>query len=132
MAAVALTTLALEAAGQRVDLTFPQWRVLVILGEGPDGARIGRVARRVGVTVPATGRLLRRMQRRGLVELVEDPEDRRATRASLTEEGDAVRQEIVNTRMKMLKEVAATVGDPDSLTLRDGLAAIVALLEPIC
>ena len=34
-AAVGMTALALNEAGQEKDLTLPQWRVLVILGRGP-------------------------------------------------------------------------------------------------
>src|SRR5664279_6626766 len=65
--AVGLTTRALAEADTGFELTFPQWRALLVLGAGDDGARIGEVATRVGVTVPATSRLLRRLERRGLV-----------------------------------------------------------------
>ncbi len=53
--AVGLTTRALAEAAPGVELTLPQWRALFIVGESADGARVGEVAVRVGVTVPATG-----------------------------------------------------------------------------
>ena len=62
IAGVALTSVAISGARPGFDLTFPQWRVLVVLGEATDGARIGTVARRVGVTLPATSRQLRRLE----------------------------------------------------------------------
>ena len=96
--AVGLTTHALAEAAPDTELTFPQWRALLILGEEPDGARVGQVATRVGATLPATSRLLRRLARRDLVVLATDELDRRATRARLTGQGQVVRAAIIAYR----------------------------------
>ena len=106
------------------DLTFPQWRALLILGESEDGARIGQVAARVGVTLPATSRLLRRLERRGLVALAVDDSDRRATRARLTVPGRMVRSTILAHRRAVLDEIVQALGDDDRRDLAAGLAAI--------
>jgi DNA-binding MarR family transcriptional regulator len=127
--AVGLTTRALAEADTGFELTFPQWRVIVVLGERADGARIGEVAARVGVTIPATSRLLRRLERRGLVVLAVDEQDRRATRARLTDRGLAVRTAILRHRRAVLREVVATLSDPERLDLADGLGAIAAGLD---
>jgi DNA-binding MarR family transcriptional regulator len=122
--AVSLTTQALAQADGGSDLTFPQWRALLILGESEDGARIGQVAARVGVTLPATGRLLRRLERRGLVTLGVDETDRRATRARLTGPGRTVRSTILAHRRAALDEIVKALGDGDRRDLAAGLAAI--------
>ena len=127
--AVGLTTRALALADAGFELTFPQWRALLVVGEGEDGARIGEVAARVGVTLPATSRLLRRLERRGLTTLAVDEQDRRATRVSLTDRGSAVRAAIVGHRHAVLREVVATLSDPQRLDLADGLVAIAAELD---
>jgi DNA-binding MarR family transcriptional regulator len=127
--AIGLTTRALAKADPGVELTFPQWRAIVVLGERADGARIGEVATRVGVTIPATSRLLRRLERRGLVALGVDEQDRRATRARLTDRGAAVRATILRHRQAVLQEVAASLSDPAQLDLASGLAAIAAELD---
>ena len=114
MGAVGLTTRSLASAAPAIDLTFPQWRALVILGELEEGARIGAVASRVGVTLPATGRLLRRLERRGLVALATDEDDRRATRAKLTEQGLEARAAIIDYRRRILAEIAVSLGAPDA------------------
>ena len=88
---VGLTTRALAHAGTDLELTFPQWRAILVVGADTDGARVGEVAARVGVTLPATSRLLHRLERRGLMTLGTDDADRRATRARLTERGLAIR-----------------------------------------
>ena len=106
-AGVALTTVAISNAQPEFELTFPQWRVLVILGNAPEGVRIGEVARLVGVTVPATSRQLRRLERRGLVTVKKDERDARASLASLTPVGHAARDSIIDYRQARIRELAA-------------------------
>jgi DNA-binding MarR family transcriptional regulator len=107
--AVGITTRALERAAPGVDLTFSQWRALLILGE-PDGLRVGEVAARVGVTLPATSRFLRRLERRELVALARDETDRRATRARLTARGREVRDAILSFRRAALRDIVRAAG----------------------
>ncbi len=128
--AVGLTTRALAQADTGFELTFPQWRALLVLGERDDGARIGEVATRVGVTLPATSRLLRRLERRGLTALAPDERDRRAKRARLTDRGRAVRAAILDQRRATLRDIAAGLSAPDGLDLQAGLRAIANELEP--
>ncbi len=131
--AVGLTTLALAQADAGFELTFPQWRALLVLGERSDGARIGEVAARVGVTLPATSRLLRRLERRGLTILSVDESDRRATRARLTGRGRTVRLAILAHRRAALREIAVGLAhageDAPELGLETGLHAIATGLE---
>jgi DNA-binding MarR family transcriptional regulator len=127
--AVGLTTRALAEATPGFEMTFPQWRALLILGAEQDGARVSEVAARVGVTLPATGRLLRRLERRGLVALRADPDDRRATRARLTENGQATRDAILAYRRGMLMDIARAVALPRRGDLASGLAVIAAELR---
>jgi DNA-binding MarR family transcriptional regulator len=106
-AGVALTTRALSEARSDLDLTLAQWRVLVILGDVEDGTTVSRIAAQIGVTLPATSRQLRRMTRRGLVEMGQDARDRRATRVRLTPLGRAARDDVVRFRRKMIATLAA-------------------------
>jgi DNA-binding MarR family transcriptional regulator len=109
VAGVALTTRSLSTARADLDLTLAQWRVLVVLGDAADGATISQVAGRIGVTLPATSRQLRRLARRGLVEISRDEVDRRAMRVRLTGLGHGARQDVVAFRKKELAKVAATL-----------------------
>jgi len=127
--AVGMTNLSLGHAGPGDELTFQQWRALVILGQRPDGARIGEVAARVGVTVPATSRLLRRLARRGLVDLATDPGDRRAIRASLSTHGQAVREAILSARRVHIRAIAELVDGREPGDLKTGLEAIAAAFD---
>ena len=82
--AVGITTVALVQATPGIDLSLPQWRALVVVGSSETGMRVGEVAGRIGSAVPTTSRLVRRLERRGLLEAVRDETDRRATIVRLT------------------------------------------------
>jgi DNA-binding MarR family transcriptional regulator len=115
VAGVAITTVALVEAAPGLELTFQRWRVLMVLGQTPDGATISDVAERVGVTVPATGRLLRRLELRGLVSMGVDERDRRAVRARLTPVGRSTREAIVSYRIHLLHGMLSRVDLPVAL-----------------
>ena len=122
-----MTTLALSEASQGLDLTFPQWRVLVVLGDSEQGAPLSVVSSAIGVTLPATSRQLRRLERRGLVSLGPDERDRRVVRVRLTETGRSARDAIVAFRRRRVAEILA--GHPIEPGVADRLAAIADALE---
>lgn len=128
-AGVALTTVAFSRAQPAFELNFPQWRVLVILGGASEGVRIGDVARLVGVTVPATSRQLRRLERKGLITVRRDERDGRASLASLTPEGRAARASIIEYRRSRILEVAAPF--ESNTSLRQELDRIADALEAV-
>lgn len=109
------------------ELTLPQWRVLTLLGLGPDGMTVSRIATALGVTVPATGRQLRRLAFRGLVVLGPDPYDRRSTRATLTEVGWRLRASVFAERRRRIE--AALAGREVGPDVLDALASVTAALE---
>lgn len=109
------------------ELTLPQWRVLTLLGLSPDGMTVSRIATALGVTVPATGRQLRRLAFRGLVMLAPDPFDRRSTRATLTEVGWRLRASVFAERRRRIE--AALAGREVDAAFLDTLSAVTAALE---
>jgi DNA-binding MarR family transcriptional regulator len=109
IAGVALTTRALAGAGAGMDLTLAQWRTLAVLVDHEDGMRLSTVAAHVGVTLPATGRQLKRLERRGLVLLERDASDRRATTATITPFGASVVKQIVDFRRTELTRTTGKI-----------------------
>jgi DNA-binding MarR family transcriptional regulator len=69
-----------------VGLHPGQEMVLIELWES-DGLRGGELAERLGVEPPTVTKMLRRLERCGLVERCQDPQDARSFRAYLTDEG---------------------------------------------
>ncbi len=124
--AVGLTSRALAEAAPDMELTVSQWRALVIVGAGDDGVRVGGVAERIGITSPATGRLLQRLRQRGLITLTTDHDDRRATLARLTPLGEQTRSAIVSYRQDALRSLAEGIAADERRELARAAAIIAA------
>ncbi|HET7029115.1 MAG TPA: MarR family transcriptional regulator [Candidatus Limnocylindrales bacterium] len=126
---VGITTIALGQASPDVELSFPQWRALVVVGSTHDGIRVGEIAGRIGSAVPTTSRLVRRLERRGLVTAERDEADRRATRVRLTPLGEAIRVALVDRRRELVRAALARRAGPLSTDLLTGLAEISEALQ---
>ena len=129
VASVAVTARAL--ADVAPELTFVQWRVLALLeadgdaGAGPGthagagaGVPVGHVAAALGAKVAAVSRLLGRMRRRGLIETRRDVTDARVVLVSLTDEGRALRERVIDRRrVDLAAAVRAGLPNDAMLTL---------------
>ncbi len=115
---VAITASALEHATDGQEVTFTQWRAILIVGERDEGCRVGEVAGFVNATLPTASRLLRRLERRGLLVLERDEQDRRATRARLTDAGVRIRSSVLAYRRA---EIAAIVDEVESPAAVEGV-----------
>lgn len=104
---VAITARALD--GEIEDLTFPQWRVLTIVGEHKANVHVSGVGQRVGVSAPSASRLLRRLEDRGLIELQRDATDRRFMRVRLTEAGQVARSQVIERRRVLIHDALAAI-----------------------
>jgi DNA-binding MarR family transcriptional regulator len=120
---VGITTVALAQASPDFELSFPQWRALVVVGSG-DGIRVGDIAGRIGSAVPTTSRLIRRLERRGLVVAERDEADRRATLVRLTPAGKRIRGALVECRHALIRAALGQSGETLSQRLLPGLEQI--------
>jgi 5'-methylthioinosine phosphorylase len=105
--AVALTERSIAAAG--TDLTFVQWRVLLIVGERDAGATVGEIAERIGARASPTSRLISRLRMRGVVTTAKDPGDARVTRVRLAREGRELRDRVLAHRRDELNSVVRSL-----------------------
>lgn len=71
-------------------LTTTAWRALRLLADQPGGRRLSDIARELDVELPLVSRIAAAFSRSHLVQHEEDPEDRRAKRYRLTEQGAAL------------------------------------------
>jgi len=81
-----------EETVRRHGLTPQQYQLLLALKGFPDRdwATVGELAERLQLRHHSTVELVNRAQRQGLVDRTGHPEDRRAVRVVLTEQGDVV------------------------------------------
>ena len=110
---MAVTTRALISTA--LELTFAQWRILMIVGQDARGATMSEIATRVGAEISPVSRMVGRLARRGLVATSKDDRDRRVTRVTVTDRGRTIRTTVLARRRELLTVVLATVGpiDPD-------------------
>lgn len=105
---VAITNLAL--AETALEITLPQWRVLVVVGESSDGAAVSEIAGRIGAAVSPASKLVTRLERRGLLTTAKDTIDRRVTRVRLTEAGAALRAHVLDCRREYIVRALGSAG----------------------
>jgi DNA-binding MarR family transcriptional regulator len=111
------------------ELTLHQWRALVVIGRAGT-IRVGEVARQIGTALPATSRLLLRLERRGYLVPARDERDRRATIVRLTEFGERVRDSVIARRRALIQAALTRSGEPLPADLAGGLAALGKAFAP--
>jgi long-chain acyl-CoA synthetase len=109
-----------EVAVASVDLTLPQYRVLILLGEGKEAA--SALAEKLAVSRPSVTGVVDGLVARGLVERDHDPEDRRRVGHDLTDRGRRLLERADAEVEARLSEIAAH--------RPDGAAAAFAGLGP--
>ncbi len=98
---------------------------LVLQALEPDGARARTIADRLGVSQQAVAELIDDLGRRGYLERLPDPTDRRARLVVLTSKGSSVLREAEAIIEQMEREYAQRVGLDDYRTARRVMARLI-------
>ncbi|MEX0620723.1 MAG: MarR family transcriptional regulator [Solirubrobacterales bacterium] len=123
----------------RHGLTFVQFKVLMELySAGPEAPYIQELSKTLGASTPSLSRAVEGLFKKELVFRIEDPDDRRRRRISLTAEGREVMDQFYLSRAAGLFEFVAGLADEQRLALdsaigdlldREEIAAIYEQLE---
>lgn len=103
-------------------ITRSQSLVLANVANGVD--RPSRIAENLGVTRQAMSQLLTEMAARGLVDLLPDPDDRRAQRVVSSASGEAIREAARTTLRELEAEFEARIGSKAMVALRAALKEV--------
>jgi DNA-binding MarR family transcriptional regulator len=103
-------------------ITRSQSLVLANVANGV--TRPSRIAEHLGVTRQAMSQLLSEMAARGLVDLVPDPDDRRAQRVVSSASGEAIREAARGTLRELEQELEGKVGTKAMQALRAALKEV--------
>jgi DNA-binding MarR family transcriptional regulator len=121
-----------EQAGDWGDFPPREYGVLYALAGEKDGLRITDLIDDVLLTQAGVSRLVARLQKRGLVERLDDPDDGRACRIVLTEEGRAMQRRLGRMHARHVADVMTRALDSDQLeTLRTLSQALTAAAPPV-
>jgi DNA-binding MarR family transcriptional regulator len=125
----AQATLALEfeREGDWGDLLPREYGVLYALASAPNGLRMTELCDDVLLTQAGISRLVRRLEKRHLVQRSGDPVDARAYRIQLTEDGVHLQRRLGRAHARQVAEAMTRALDDDQLrTLRDLTQALTA------
>ena len=87
------------------ELTLTQFRTIYMLAAGP--ARITDISQYQGMARPNASTMVERLVRKGLVERVSDPSDRRVTLACLTDKGRETIEAVNRHKYEAVEKIAA-------------------------
>jgi DNA-binding MarR family transcriptional regulator len=117
----------LEAGDVWGDLVPREYGVLYALSAAPEGLRITELLDDVLLTQPGMSRLIARLEGRGLVERVDDPDDGRACRVRLTEAGVRRQREVGLAHGRHVSELMTRgLSRAELMHLRDLCRAVTA------
>jgi DNA-binding MarR family transcriptional regulator len=104
-----------------------EYGVLYALSNAPNGLRITELGDDALLTQPGMSRLIARLDTAGLVERVDDPDDRRACRIRLTEAGARAQRQVGARHGRHVAEtMTRTLSSEQLVQLRDLSRALTA------
>ena len=112
-----------------VGLHVGQEMVLIELWRD-DGLRGGELAERLGVEPPTVTKMLRRLERCGLVSRRRDPEDARSFRVYLTDEGRSLEDPVTRCWESSDERILAGMSAGERRTFHRLLTRVRANLDP--
>jgi DNA-binding MarR family transcriptional regulator len=118
--------------GRDADMSFFEYHVLSMLSEVPDRAlRMSRLAQLTSASLSRLSNVVKRLEARGLVRREPDPDDRRATRAALTDAGMAAVVNAAPAHVTAVRELIIDALAPAQLDdLHSVNAQILRRLDP--
>jgi DNA-binding MarR family transcriptional regulator len=109
-----------------LDLTFTQFKTLMLLAHEPDELSVKEISERLGISLPAASRAVDPLVKRGFVERDEDLIDRRVKRVRPTKQGDRLVQRLIETRIKAFEQLLGDFSVTERRKLGDALDEILA------
>jgi len=108
-------------------LNFPQMKALVTLaGHAEDPpATVKMVAERLGISLASASRAVDDLVKRDLATRVEDPDDRRVRRVSLTADGQGVADKLFASRLVGLEKFVASLSPTERRKLEAALEVLL-------
>ena len=94
-------------------VTEATWRPLLYIGRLGDGQRQTDLAAALMIEAASLVRLVDALERAGLVERIEDPDDRRSKRLTMTPEGRAVYDKVAALHSQLAQDFIKDVSPAD-------------------
>jgi len=106
-------------------LSFAQMKSLVELQAPDEQHTVSSLAEHIGISVASASRAAEEMVRKKLVTRVEDPNDRRVKRLTLTAKGRQLADRIISARLASLEEFTGSLEATERQKLESALDALL-------
>jgi DNA-binding MarR family transcriptional regulator len=118
---------AVMRAIDETGLGFIQFKALVAIAgdESEERCTVKLAAERLGVSVPSASRAVDELVKRGLATRVEDPDDRRVRRVSLTAAGRELSDRVMDARVAGLERFVETLSATERRKLEAALEVLL-------
>jgi DNA-binding MarR family transcriptional regulator len=113
-----------KAMAARFNTTLPRFDLMAQLERAPDGLQMGELSRRMLVTGGNVTGIADQLERAGLIVRAVDPNDRRACRLKLTQEGRRVFAQMAAGHERWVEEVFAGLSARDKRALNELLSRL--------
>ena len=123
----ALLALAARSIAAADGITMPQYRMLVVLAEGPSNLTV--LARNLDVAPSTAMRMIDRLVAGGLVVRETAPESRRETRLSLTTEGRRTVRTVSQRRRRDIRKVLSRLPSDQRVELLRSMSTFAEAAE---
>ena len=110
---------------ERFDLKMHEWRVITVVAEAGELTQQDIVGR-TKMDKVTVSRAAQELERRGLLRRVQDTEDARSLRLSLTPEGSELYGRVVPTALELEAEVREGLSEQEVSELKDALRRLEA------
>lgn len=109
-------------------LRVPEWRVLASLVDN-ESLMVTHLARLSLMEQSRMTRIVDQMNKNGLLEKIEDSEDKRRVRVCLTRKGRALAKNLVVEANKHEKQLLSALEDTDASQIKPALQALLTTLQ---
>ena len=92
-------------------LTYPQYLTMLAMWASDEPPTVGELGERLRLDSGTVTPVLKRLEASGLVERRRDPSDERRVIVSLTEQGDALQDDVADVPTSLFESVGMTVDD---------------------
>ena len=107
------------------EISFSQMKALHALREHGEPMSVKALGDRLGLSLAAMSRSADGLVQRGLVDRLEDPDDRRVKRLSLTSAGDDLVRKLVQSRLAGIEGFVESLSAKEQALLEKALAPIL-------
>lgn len=128
-AASRLITRAYQPLLEKLELTYPQYLVLMVLWEN-DNIPVSRITEKLILNTNTVTPLLQRMETQGLIHRKRSEKDERSVTVSLTSKGNILQKAAAEVPLQLIKKLGmGELDHKEIIELRDKLNHLIAAIK---